>query len=271
MHLPRHALREPLDGKLAGMVVGMARERTEPGKRRHVEDDPSPARVGRLTHGFEGPRRDPRRAKEERLHLAVRLLLGRRLGVAREGVAGVVDDDVDVELAVGAAAKVLGSRGGGKRGVNRAWGGYVQGQLEDVRVAIGQVREIGRVAGRGDQTLPGLAGDEGREGAPNAGRASSDWTGARGFSESSYWTLTGWATHSTRQHRQEAYKGWGWPGSFLAWGSPLVCLVGSDVTEPQTAFWGASKVVDILLETAHLEGLVSIDGHLAHPTILLRR
>ena len=184
MHLFRHALREPLDRKLARVVVGMPREGTQPGQRGYVEDDAPPAIV-RLAHHLNGPRRHAGGAKEERLHLLVRLLLGCRLGVAREGVPGIVNDDVDVELAAAALIAEVICRGG-EGGADRAWGSHIERELEDVGVAIREVGEVCRVAGRGDQALGGLTSDERRNGATDAGRAARDCWVAGGFSVSSY-------------------------------------------------------------------------------------
>ncbi|KAL2139183.1 hypothetical protein VTI28DRAFT_5681 [Corynascus sepedonium] len=160
MHLPRDALREALDRKFARVVVGMPWEGTQPGQRRHVEDyPPSPVQV--LPHRSDGMRRHARRTEEQRLHLPVRLLFRCRLGVARKGVARIVDNNVRVEKFT--VAEVL--RGGSKRGVDGFGRRHIQGQSEDIRVIVRQVCQVGWVTRSGDKAMPGLASHEGREGA----------------------------------------------------------------------------------------------------------
>jgi len=107
-----------------------------------------------LTHDLNGTHRDSRSAEEQRLHLLMYLFLCCSLGVAREGVASVIDHDIEMEV----LAEVLRSSGEG--GVDRIDRGHVHGKLEDVGVCIREVREAGRVASRGNQALVWLARDQ---------------------------------------------------------------------------------------------------------------
>lgn len=93
MHLPSHRFGPSFNGKLAGMVVRVARESAYPGERRDVEDDAALMVLG-LAHDFDGARCHSGRPEEEGLNLEVRFFLRHGLGVARERVAGIVDDHI---------------------------------------------------------------------------------------------------------------------------------------------------------------------------------
>ena len=108
-----------------------------------------------LAHDLNGTHRDSHRAEEQRLHLLTYLFLCCSLGVAREGVAGVINHDIEMEF----LAKVL--RSGGEGSVDRTDRGHVHGKLEDVGVCLREVREARRVASRGNQALVWLARDQG--------------------------------------------------------------------------------------------------------------
>lgn len=140
MHLPRHRFRETLQGKLARVVIGMAGERTQPGQRRDIEDQPAATTFG-LTHDLDGAHRHAGSAEEERLHLLVGLFFRRALRVTRERIPRIVDDDVEAVV----RTEVL--RGGSEGGVHGGDTGHVQGDLEDVGVVVREVGQAGRVAG----------------------------------------------------------------------------------------------------------------------------
>ena len=96
MHLPSNRLRKPLDGKFPSMVIRMPREGAQSSKRRDIEDHSSSV-IFCLSHNLNSPGRHPCSSEKESLHLLVRLFLCCAFGVAREGVAGVVDHHIEVE------------------------------------------------------------------------------------------------------------------------------------------------------------------------------
>lgn len=83
VHLPGHRFREAFHGKFASMVVGMAGKRTQPSKRRDIEDE-SASMVFRLTHILNGTNGNSRSAEEQSLYLLVGFFLSCSLGVTRE-------------------------------------------------------------------------------------------------------------------------------------------------------------------------------------------
>ena len=98
MDISRHGLSKALNGELASVVVRSPRESTEASGRGDIDDKP-PAPVSRaLAHAPDAAHRDPGGAVEQRLHVALDLLLGRVLRVPRQRVARVVDYDVEAQL-----------------------------------------------------------------------------------------------------------------------------------------------------------------------------
>ena len=172
MDFPGKGLGPALDGPLAGVVVGVPREAELAGEGRHVEDDAAPAALV-LPHDPDGARRHAGRAEEEGLDLPVGFLLGGRLCVPRERVSGVVDDDVETET----LPKVL--RGYGEGAADRFGRRDVQLELEDVGVAVRQVREVAGVACGGDETVLRLAGDEAGDCTTDSRGASCDCRGKK--------------------------------------------------------------------------------------------
>lgn len=120
MHLASDRLRPALDGELGGVVESVARECTYAGDGGHVEDEAA-AVVLCLAHNANGFRGDADGAEEVRLELLVHFLLGGGFGVTGQGVARIVDEDVEVEV----GSKVSG--GGFESVTNGRWLGDIQG------------------------------------------------------------------------------------------------------------------------------------------------
>ena len=165
VHLPRHALCPALDGKLARVIVRMARERAHARKRRHIEDDPAAVLLV-LAHLANSPHRNARRSEEERLDLLVRLLLRRRLRVPGQRVPGVVHDHVHVETVSKVCGRSL------KRLVDRLGRRDVQRGLEDLVALVGEIGQRRGVSRGRNEALPGLLEDELVDLAPDATGAS---------------------------------------------------------------------------------------------------
>lgn len=87
MNLSRHGLSKALDSELASVIIRSPRESAGAGGRGDIDDQP-PAAIGRaLAHASDAAHRDPGGAMEQRLHVALDLLLGRVLRVPRERVS----------------------------------------------------------------------------------------------------------------------------------------------------------------------------------------
>lgn len=158
MDLSRHRLGEALDGELGSVVVGGAGEGAEAGGRGNIHDEATAAVGSALAHALDGPHRDPGRAVEHRLHVALYLLLGRVLRVARERVSRIVDDDVEAQLLLRPVPPLRGRLLEGL--AHRRRGGHVQLELQDVGVRVVQVGQGGGVACCGDEAVGGVLGDD---------------------------------------------------------------------------------------------------------------
>jgi hypothetical protein len=98
----------------------------------------------------------------------VRLVLRRCLSVARQGVPGTVDHDVQTAAAEVGCCCLKGP-------VDRLRGGDVKRELKDAGAVVREVGQVGGVAGRGDEPVGRLARDEGCQGAAYARGAAGYW------------------------------------------------------------------------------------------------
>lgn len=169
MHLPCYRFGPAFNSKLAGVVESVTRKADKTSKGGNVEDQPASMVFG-LTHDFNSTHRDAHGAEEQRLHLLMHLFLGCRLGIAREGVAGIVDHDIEMEVL---AEVLLRSSKSSLDGSDR---GHVQSKFEDVGISIREVGEAGRVASCGNEALVGLACDQFSNGFTDARGTTGDFS-----------------------------------------------------------------------------------------------